>query len=71
MFWSWNSWVPVTSKSFTKVHELISSAAPRLKDAVVPEEDLPRLYVELVVAMRRMYQQCRLVHGDLSEYNIL
>jgi RIO kinase 1 len=50
---------------------LTTSAAPRLKDADIPEEELPRLYVELIVAMRRMYQQCKLVHGDLSEYNIL
>lgn len=49
----------------------LDRAAPRLKDADIPAEDLGRLYVELLVAMRRMYRQCKLVHGDLSEYNIL
>ena len=49
--------------------------APRLKDVEFPRSDpLPRwrnLYIELVAYMRRMYQVCRLVHADLSEYNIL
>lgn len=50
-------------------------AYPRLRDAVLEGEDLEaqwqRLYVQLVGIMRRLYQICRLVHADLSEYNIL
>ena len=49
-------------------------AAPRLKDAVIGSEDkneIAHLYEECVVMMRNLYQVCRLVHGDLSEYNLL
>ncbi|KAL1413105.1 Serine/threonine-protein kinase rio1 [Vanrija albida] len=48
-----------------------STASPRLKDAEISNSKLPRLYGELLVAMRRMFHHCHLVHADLSEYNIL
>ncbi|KAL7420702.1 Serine/threonine-protein kinase rio1 [Cryptotrichosporon argae] len=48
-----------------------NNASPRLKDADISKSKLPRLYAELLVAMRRMYHVCHLVHADLSEYNIL
>lgn len=48
-----------------------NAASPRLKDAEVSNSKLSRLYGELLVAMRRMYHVCHLVHADLSEYNIL
>ncbi|CAE6415731.1 unnamed protein product [Rhizoctonia solani] len=46
-------------------------ASPRLKDAQIPSSDLPSMYAELVVIMRLLYHVCKLVHADLSEYNIL
>ncbi|KAJ7107285.1 RIO1 family-domain-containing protein [Mycena crocata] len=46
-------------------------AAPRLKDAVVPDGAAPHLYAELLLALRTMFHRCRLVHADLSEYNVL
>ncbi|CAG8687701.1 13864_t:CDS:2, partial [Acaulospora colombiana] len=45
--------------------------SPRLKDADVPVERFPALYHDLMVTTRTIYQQCKLVHADLSEYNIL
>jgi RIO kinase 1 len=49
--------------------------APRLKDVSIaddePETRWRSLYLELLGYMRVMYQVCRLVHADLSEYNIL
>lgn len=46
-------------------------AAPRLKDAALSEDKLRESYLEVVIMMRTLYQKCKLVHGDLSEYNIL
>ena len=45
--------------------------SPRLKDAVLTDKRLRQAYVQVVLIMRNMYQRCKLVHGDLSEYNLL
>ncbi|XP_050232509.1 uncharacterized protein LOC126681139 [Mercurialis annua] len=47
------------------------NAAPRLKDAGLSLDKLREGYVEMIITMRKLYQKCKLVHGDLSEYNIL
>ena len=44
--------------------------APKLKDAVLGGAACD-VYVECVQLVRRLYQDCHLVHGDLSEYNML
>lgn len=52
-------------------------ASPRLKDAEdkIDQERGAKgwemMYREMLVAMRTMYHECRLVHADLSEYNVL
>ena len=46
-------------------------AAPRLKDAQLSNSKCCSLFSQLLVDVRRMYQDCRLVHADFSEYNIL
>ncbi|KAG8907703.1 protein kinase rio1 [Tulasnella sp. 403] len=46
-------------------------ASPRLKDATIAASEMTNLYIEILVAMRRMYHSCKLVHADLSEYNVL
>ncbi|KAL1935978.1 hypothetical protein VTP01DRAFT_112 [Rhizomucor pusillus] len=46
-------------------------AYPRLKDAQIESSKYPALYYQLVKNVRTMYQVCKLVHADLSEYNIL
>lgn len=45
--------------------------APRLKDTQLSTERHAALYAQLIGFMRTMYHQCRLVHADLSEYNLL
>jgi len=45
--------------------------APRLKDANLSVDKLAKIYLKLVKMMRAMYHVAKLVHGDLSEYNIL
>jgi serine/threonine-protein kinase RIO1 len=42
-----------------------------MKDAELSTNKWRELYLQCIGMMRTMYQQCRLVHGDLSEYNIL
>ncbi|CAK9237367.1 unnamed protein product [Sphagnum troendelagicum] len=61
-----------------RLHVLVMSfigkdgwAAPRLKDASISQSKMCECYVEIVLIMRKMYQKCKLVHSDLSEYNIL
>lgn len=44
-------------------------AAPRLKDA--PIEDWNDAYEQCLMAIRNMFQVSKLVHADLSEYNLL
>ena len=66
--------IPVMLRSHVLVMKYIgknSHAAPRLKDAQLKTEQYEESYLELVKIMRRMFQECKLVHGDLSEYNLL
>lgn len=42
-----------------------------LQDAKVTLDQQQSFYTQLVLLIRQMYQECRLVHADLSEYNIL
>jgi RIO kinase 1 len=44
-------------------------AAPRLRDAAI--EDWRAIYDQTILMIRRLYQRCKLVHADLSEYNLL
>jgi len=61
-----------------RMHVLVMSflgkdgwAAPKMKEAELSTSKWRELYVQCIRTMRTMYQQCRLVHADLSEYNIL
>ncbi|XP_013386859.1 serine/threonine-protein kinase RIO1 [Lingula anatina] len=45
--------------------------APRLKDADISESKARELYLQSIQLIRTLYQECRLVHADLSEFNML
>ncbi|KAI0180224.1 Serine/threonine-protein kinase Rio1 [Hypoxylon sp. FL1284] len=75
--------IPCPEPIQLKLHVLVMSflgdrkgyAYPRLRDAAIVGDEADhqwrQLYIQLLGIMRRMYQVCRLVHADLSEYNIL
>ncbi|KAG6033513.1 hypothetical protein E4U41_006893 [Claviceps citrina] len=75
--------IPCPEPITLKLHVLVMGflgdkkgwAYPRLRDAVLAGDDVEQqwrsLYLQLLAVMRKMYQLCRLVHADLSEYNIL
>ena len=49
-------------------------AAPRLKDALNDFENVEEFdncYLQVIEIMKKMYQNCKLVHSDFSEYNLL
>ena len=46
-------------------------SALKLKDTHVSQDSAANLYRECVLIMWRLYQKAKLVHADLSEYNLL
>ncbi|XP_023696974.2 serine/threonine-protein kinase RIO1 [Paramormyrops kingsleyae] len=45
--------------------------APLLKNTTLSESKARELYLQVIQNMRKMYQEARLVHADLSEFNML
>ncbi|MEM2079628.1 MAG: serine protein kinase RIO, partial [Nitrososphaerota archaeon] len=45
--------------------------APLLKDLDLDLGELERIFKKLLEDLRKMFQKARLVHGDLSEYNVM
>lgn len=45
--------------------------APMLKNVEIVPEDLELIYEDVIENYKRMINEVKLVHGDLSEYNIL
>lgn len=75
--------IPCPEPVYLRLHVLVMGflgdkkgwAAPRLRDVELLGDDIDEqwriLYLQLLGLMRRMYQTCKLVHADLSEYNVL
>ncbi|KAL3761386.1 hypothetical protein ACHAW5_004999 [Stephanodiscus triporus] len=66
---------PVLLKGHVLIMEFLGNGSgwpsPRIRDAGLGEKRLREAYVQTILIMRHMYQRCKLVHGDLSEYNLL
>lgn len=45
--------------------------APKLKDVDLSNNEWRRVYRDVVVMMWKLHNECKLVHADLSEYNML
>jgi len=63
---------PIAVKSNVVVMEFIGSkgvSAPSLKEQ--PPNNPERVYKTLVTYLKRLQQKAKIVHGDLSEYNIM
>ena len=77
--------IPCPEPIYLRLHVLLMSfigdkkgyPAPRLKDVEFDLDDAEMqkrwkdLYLQCLSYVRRMYHVCKLVHGDLSEYNML
>ena len=66
--------VPILIKNNVLVMRFIGKngwGAPRLRDANLDFKRLQSCYGQCIRMMRTMYQRAGLVHGDLSEYNML
>ncbi|KAM9308290.1 serine/threonine-protein kinase RIO1 [Gastrophryne carolinensis] len=65
---------PILLKSHVLVMGFIgknATPAPLLKNAQLSDSKAREIYLDIIHYMRRMYQDARLVHADLSEFNLL
>jgi RIO kinase 1 len=63
---------PIAVKSNVVVMEFIGEkgvSAPSLKEQ--PPKNPEQVYKIIVTAIKRLYKKAKIVHGDLSEYNIM
>lgn len=70
--------IPCPEAVLLKKHILVMSfigkdhiPAPKLKDVKLGSEEMKEAYQQVLQLMQRLYQDCNLVHADLSEYNML
>jgi len=70
--------IPVPKPVLLRQHVLVMTfigkngwPAPRLKDVELKSSKIREIYLDIIKTMRRMYQEAKLVHADLSEYNML
>ena len=65
---------PIVLRSHVLVMQFLGEDGwpyPKLKDVDLSESKAREAYLECVLIIRRLYHECKLIHADLSEYNIL
>jgi len=74
----YRSGIPSPKPLLVKDHILLMSLigregwpAPQLKDAEIGPTQAVKCYAQIIRYVRVLYQEAKLVHADLSEYNIL
>ncbi|XP_050298831.1 serine/threonine-protein kinase RIO1 [Anthonomus grandis grandis] len=65
---------PIILRSHVLVMEFIGKngwPAPKLKDVELNQSKAREIYRDIVIIIWKMYNKCKLVHADLSEFNML
>nr|CAH7760877.1 unnamed protein product [Callosobruchus chinensis] len=65
---------PVLLKSHVLIMSFIGKdgwPAPKLKDVDLTQSKAREIYRDVVIIMWKLYNKCKLVHADLSEFNML
>nr|XP_019596792.1 PREDICTED: serine/threonine-protein kinase RIO3 [Rhinolophus sinicus] len=70
--------IPCPTVVLLKKHILVMSfighdqvPAPKLKEVKLSSEEMQEAYYQTLQLMQQLYNECMLVHADLSEYNML
>ncbi|XP_054621056.1 serine/threonine-protein kinase RIO3 isoform X2 [Dunckerocampus dactyliophorus] len=70
--------IPCPDVVLLKKHILVMSfigkdhvPAPKLKEVMLSSDDMKDAFYQVLNVMQQLYQECNLVHADLSEYNML
>lgn len=61
----------MSQKVFFSKFNICFRPAPLLKDCDISETKARELYLECIHIIRTLYHTCRLIHADLSEFNML
>ncbi|CDR94334.1 serine/threonine protein kinase, putative [Babesia bigemina] len=67
--------IPIALKDHVLVMDLIldgSAVAPKVENlGALPLFEWQTIYVQTICALRTLFQECKLIHGDFSSFNLL
>lgn len=73
-YWRWGMACPSAKGSSYSTADLVTDRVEiifHFKEVELSESKARELYRDTIILMRRMFHECRLVHADLSEFNML